>query len=131
MLSKLNELNEKRRGLARSYNTQLSDVPDISLATELPGNRHVFQMYTIKVRDAWLRDDLVNDLRAAGVGASVHFAPPVHEMIPYRAGYRLDDLSVTVDVAARIVTLPMYPDMHTDDVTYVCEAIHRFFGSSM
>jgi perosamine synthetase len=130
-LSKLDEMNEKRRGLARSYNAQLSHLPDISLATELPGNRHVFQMYTIKVRDASLRDDLVNDLRAAGVGASVHFAPPVHEMIPYRAGYRLDDLSVTVDVAARIVTLPMYPDMHTDDVTYVCEAIHRFFGSSM
>ena len=129
MLSKLNELNEKRRGLARSYNTQLSDVPDISLATELPGNRHVFQMYTIKVRDAWLRDDLVNDLRAAGVGASVHFAPPVHKMIPYRAGYRLDDLSVTVDVAARVVTLPMYPDMREDDITYVCEAIHRFFDS--
>jgi perosamine synthetase len=130
-LSKLDEMNEKRRGLARSYNAQLSHLPDISLATELPGNRHVFQMYTIKVRDASLRDDLVNDLRAAGVGASVHFAPPVHEMIPYRAGYRLDDLSVTVDVAARIVTLPMYPDMHTDDVTYVCEAIHLFFGSSM
>jgi len=57
----------------------------------------------------------------------VHFVPAVHQMIPYRTGYRMDDLPVTVDVSARIVTLPMYPDMTSDDVAYVCEAIRRFF----
>jgi perosamine synthetase len=128
-LRKVDRLNEKRRELARLYNMLLADVPEITVPAELPENRHVFQMYTIKVRDATRRDGLVNDLRAAGIGASVHFTPAVHEMIPYRTGYRMDELPATVDVAARIVTLPMYPDMHPDDVTYVCETLQRFFSA--
>ena len=67
---------------------------------------------------------------AEGGGASVHFVPTVHQMVPYSTGYRMDDLSVTLDVAAKIVTLPMYPDMTDDDVGYVCDAIRRFFHST-
>ena len=126
-LGKVNQLNEKRRELARLYGTFLQDVADVSLPTEGPENRHVFQMYIVTVQDPLRRDDLVSCLRAAGVGASVHFVPAVHQMHPYRTGYRMDDLSVTEGVTSRIVTLPMYPDMSADDVAYVCDAIRQFF----
>jgi perosamine synthetase len=128
-LKKVDRLNDRRRDLARVYNGRLAVVPQISLPIELPGNRHVYQMYTVKMRDRARRDELVHYLRSCGVGASVHFEPAVHQMIPYSTGYRADDLSATTDVAARIVTLPMYPDMAVDDVTYVCDAIERFFRS--
>ena len=126
-LRKLDRFNAQRRGLAGLYNGMLADIKEVSVPVERPESHHAFQMYTIKVRDASRRDSLVNDLRAAGIGASVHFVPAVHQMIPYRTGYRMDDLPVTVDVSARIVPLPMYPDMTSDDVAYVCEAIRRFF----
>jgi perosamine synthetase len=128
-LKKLDRMNDRRREAARLYNGRLAALSHVALPTESPENRHVYQMYTIKVRDGAIRDELVNHLRASGVGASVHFAPAVHEMIPYRTQYRMDDLASTVDVAARIVTLPMYPDMTEDDVMYVCDGIERFFSS--
>jgi perosamine synthetase len=127
-LKKVDRMNDRRRQCAHLYDDRLARVPQVSRPTELPGNRHVYQMYTIKVHDAAVRDDLVNVLRASGVGASVHFAPAVHEMIPYRT-HRSDDLRTTIDVGARIVTLPMYPDMTPDDVMYVCDAIEGFFRS--
>lgn len=126
-LAKLDRLNAQRRELARLYNEELGDMQELSVPLEVPGNHHVYQMYTVRVREAARRDALVNFLRDAGVGASVHFSPAVHEMVPYAAHRRMGDLPVTADVASRIVTLPMYPDMHRDDVTYVCEATRRFF----
>ena len=129
-LRKLDRLNARRRELARLYQTLLSGVSEIVLPIERPENHHVYQMYTVTVRDAGHRDELVTALCAEGVGASVHFVPTVHQMVPYSTGYRMDDLSVTLDVAAKIVTLPMYPDMTDDDVGYVCDAIRRFFHST-
>ena len=128
-LKKLDRMNEQRRNAAAIYSARLARVPHVTLPAEQTENRHVYQMYTVQVRDAAIRDEFVNALRTAGVGASVHFAPAVHEMLPYRTQYRRSDLSSTEHVASRIVTLPMYPDISEGDVHYVCECIEQFFSS--
>jgi len=128
-LRKLDRMNEQRRHAARIYRERLARVQDVTLPVEGPDSRHVYQMFTVQVRNAAIRDRFVNALRGAGVGASVHFDPPVHQMLPYRADYRRGDLSSTEHVAARIVTLPMYPDIADGDVHYVCDCIDQFFGS--
>ena len=59
-----------------------------------------------------------------GIGASVHFFPPVHQMKPYLSPeFKRDDLSVTERVIDEIVTLPMYPQMTDDDISYMVEVI--------
>jgi len=84
----------------------------------------------IQVEDAGCRDDLVKHLRSSGIGASVHFAPVVHEMKPYSNGkFRCGNMSNTEKVASRIVTLPMYPDMTAEDVALVVETLHDFFSA--
>ena len=59
-----------------------------------------------------------------GIGATVHFDPPVHTQ-PFYAELCKSaelDLPVTNKIAATIVTLPMYPTMTEDDVDFVAKA---------
>jgi dTDP-4-amino-4,6-dideoxygalactose transaminase len=57
----------------------------------------------------------------------VHFDPPVHTQ-PFYAeelGFGKLDLPVTAQVCSSIVTLPMYPGMSEDDVSYVAQAANK------
>lgn len=127
-LQKLDLLNTKRQNIASVYNDLLSDIGQILLPVEKPGNKHVFQMYTIQLRDASLREKLVNHLRYHGIGASVHFTPVVHKMKTFESStYRHGNMENTDLVSSRIITLPIYPDMAIADAEYISSAIHSFF----
>jgi perosamine synthetase len=93
------------------------------LPVEAPGHTHVYQMYTLKVKGVD-RTKFLAELRGLGIGATVHFDPPVHTQ-PYYAdelGFGKLNLPVTSKVASTIVTLPMYPTMSESDVSFVSEA---------
>jgi len=123
-LKKLPEMNRKRRTLAVKLTKALEDISDIKPPVEKSENKHVYQMYTIRVGNGVDRDVFVRKLNAKGIGASIHFFPPVHHMEPYRGDkYYQDDLSVTEQVIQEIVTLPMYPQMTDDDLEYMVVSI--------
>ena len=121
-MKKLNRMNDARRVHAAKYN-ELLDANLFDLPVEMPGRKHVYQMYTIKLKGID-RTKFLADLRAQGIGATVHFDPPVHTQ-PFYAelcGSANLDLSVTNKIAATIATLPMYPTMTADDVAFVANA---------
>ena len=125
-LKKLPEMNQKRRKLAAKLTELLSDIPEVKPPVEKPENKHVYQMYTIRVINELDRDAFVRGLNAKGIGASIHFYPPVHHMQPYLGNrFNRDDLSVTEKVINEIVTLPMYPQMTEDDLSYVVDMIRE------
>ena len=81
----------------------------------------VYQMYTIQVPQL-IRNSVVNTLKKDGIGASVHFDPPVHLQKPY-----LDDSNVdlpnTEILANTLITLPIYPNMPDSEVDFVIEKL--------
>jgi perosamine synthetase len=85
-------------------------------------------MYTVKLKGVD-RSKFLARLREQGIGATVHFDPPVHTQPHYaQLGYAKLDLPVTMKLAASIVTLPMYPRMSEDDVSYVAQAANKAAG---
>ena len=129
-LKKLDEMNIKRQMLAEQYTVGLQDNENIILPKVCPENTHVYQMYTVQLRDPNCRSQLVETLKEQGIGASVHFSPAVHEMLPYEGDqYRQDDLRVTDKICSCIVTLPMYPGMVKEDTDYICEKLNAFFSA--
>jgi dTDP-4-amino-4,6-dideoxygalactose transaminase len=76
-------------------------------------------MYTIEVGDG-VRDAVLHRLRAQGVGASVHFDPPVH-LQPYYLdlGNGPGSLPETERLARELITLPIFPDMSEADQDWV------------
>lgn len=125
-LKKLPEMNTKRRNIASRLTAALAEIPEIVAPVERPENKHVYQMYTVRVQEGIDRDQFVTSLNELGIGASIHFFPPVHHMIPYAGDeFKRDDLSVTEKVIQEIVTLPMYPQMTEDDLDYMVDGIQK------
>lgn len=123
-LGRLDEMNARRCRLADLYGIALKGLP-LKLPAVMQRATHVYQMYTIEVDQA-LRDDVVRALRHEGIGASVHFDPPVHLQPAYLSrGSREGDFPLTEGLARRIITLPIYPDMAEKDVERVADALRR------
>jgi dTDP-4-amino-4,6-dideoxygalactose transaminase len=117
-LSRLQEMNGQRRRLAARYDAELGGLASLDLPVVRDGATHVYQMYTVEAI-ASARDALVERLRAHGVGASVHFDPPVHEHPYYQRRGQAVSLPATEALARRILTLPLYPEMTDDDQEWV------------
>ena len=123
-MKKLDAMNTARRKHAAQY-SQLLQRTFFDLPVERAGFQHVYQMYTVKTK-GFDRTPFLARLRELGIGASVHFDPPVHTQ-PYYAeqGYGKFELPVTTKLSASIVTLPIYPQMSEADVAYVASAANQ------
>ncbi len=124
-LDKLDDMNRKRQEVAGIYNDLLKDNKKIKIPFVRENSYHVYQMYTILLNESIDRDEFVTKLNENGIGASVHFAPSVHEMPVYKDSRR-GSMAVTERVNNHIVTLPIYPRMAKEDVEYVVDNIEKF-----
>jgi dTDP-4-amino-4,6-dideoxygalactose transaminase len=118
---------ERRREVARLYDKGLRAVPELVLPPA-PGadsaHHDVFQNYEI---EADARDDLKAHLADAGVRTIVQFGgKAVHQY----SGLGFDGvkLPVTERLYARALLLPMNTTLSDDDVSYIVEQIHGFYG---
>lgn len=124
-IQRLDEMNEKRVVLAELYNEKLASLaPDVETPFVAEGANHVYQMYTICIKNGQ-RDFVVNELRSRGVGASVHFDPPVH-MQPYYMNHHNcyeGMLPETEKLVSELVTLPIFPDMTVEELDFVVDTL--------
>lgn len=124
-MKKIDEMNRRRFENASYLNERLK-FEEIDLPVVDNRCNHVYQMYTIKVRNVD-RKEFVMGLRDAGVMASVHFCPPVHTQEYYSREYNnsIGDLTVTERVSDTIVTLPMYPQLTHTQLDYMVESVGK------
>ncbi len=122
-MKKLDRMNDRRREIAERYAAGLRGLP-LDLPRELPGRRHVHQMYCPRVREGMDRTAVVRGLIRLGVGASIHWEPASHEMPAYaHLGATDADLPVTASITDRIFSLPMYPGLTDGQVDAVIAAV--------
>jgi dTDP-4-amino-4,6-dideoxygalactose transaminase len=119
-LPHLNEWTEARRAHARHYDGLFADA-DLIRPQEALNVRHVYHLYVIRVHR---RDEMLKHLQSQGVGAGIHYPVPVHKQPAYlKEGYGDVSLPVTEQVAGEIVSLPMYPELSSEQIEYVARAV--------
>ncbi len=119
-LPHLDGWNERRRMIARRYSERLAGQ-SVVVPAEQPGVQHIYHLYVIQTED---RDGLKDHLAQCGIETGLHYPIPLHLQEAYASlGYRPGDFPVTEELARRILSLPMYPDMPLEAVDYVCDAI--------
>ncbi len=129
-MKRLDEFNAGRRRVAARYLDELAGIDGLELPAIADGRTHVWQMFTVIVREA-NRTELLKNLRSVGVGASVHFDPPVHLQPRYRdAKVGPGGLAHTEYVAEHIVTLPIDPGMSDADIDHVVAALRWALAES-
>lgn len=121
-LKHLDEDNEKRRQLAGVYTSKLSRT-SLSLPQIREGGAHVFHLYVVQSER---RDRLLSFLRDNNIGASIHYPKPVHLQPAYSGTEGWESLGETEKASAHILTLPMYPELSSADISTVIEAIEDF-----
>jgi dTDP-4-amino-4,6-dideoxygalactose transaminase len=122
-LTKLATWNTLRRNHANYYLTALRDIREIVLPHVADPSAHVWHLFVILVSD---RDQFRADLERQGISTGVHYPT----LIPYqpafgRHGLRPGSFPVADDVAARCVSLPMYPELTSQQREAVVEAIYN------
>jgi dTDP-4-amino-4,6-dideoxygalactose transaminase len=119
----LEQWNAARQAHARFYTEQLRDVVDTTPVVRSWGT-HVYCYYVVQVPE---RDALRKALEREGIGTNIHYPTPIHlqpacqQYGPYQTGM----LPVTEAAAARIVSLPMYPELAQEQLQLVVDAVKR------
>lgn len=125
-LPKLDARNERRRANAARLTAQLAGNPRIVTPRELPGRRHVWHQYTVRVaagREA--RDALQAGLRDRGIESAAFYPRAIHEQPLYRRlGYDGVSLPVAERLAGEVLALPVHPVLSDDDVDAVAAAVN-------
>jgi dTDP-4-amino-4,6-dideoxygalactose transaminase len=122
-LRRLDEFNRRRRQLAQQYFPLLAALPlTLPLADFENSNWHMFQVL-LPAALASQRGELIRRLREAGIATGVHY-PAIHQTTLYRnLGLASAPLPHTESVAARILTLPLFPAMQTADIERVVRTL--------
>lgn len=124
-LQRLDHENQMRRGHARRYAEKLSDLSELDLPMEASGRSHVFHIYAIRTS---ARDRLTSHLRANQIEFGVHYPVPIHlQPAFHHLGLRLGDFPISESYANELVSLPMFPEMETEQIDQVARAICTTF----
>jgi dTDP-4-amino-4,6-dideoxygalactose transaminase len=123
-LPHLAKWNAQRRERAAEYN-RLFAAADAALVPYEPSwSRAIYHLYVVRTED---REGMMSHLKTAGIGTGIHYPIPLHQQKAYSSmGYLPGDFPVCEKVAAQIVSLPMYPQLTSEQQKRVVEEIVRF-----
>ena len=132
-LTRVEAGNVRRREIAASYDRRLRAAGLVGATTEegivLPSTDpragHVFHQYVIR---APRRDELRAFLSANGIGSEVYYPLPLHQQPSLLSlGYKAGDFPVAERAAAEVLALPMFPELHEDEIESVVEGVRQFY----
>ena len=129
-LRHLEQWNVRRREIAARYDELLGNVEEVTRPYVSPDVEPVYHLYVIQVPD---RDRVTAYLREHGVMAQLHYPVPLHLQPAYQhLGMKPGTLPVSEGVAARCISLPIFPEMTPEQIETVAgtlkEALAKVAG---
>ena len=112
--------NERRREILARYAAAAS--PDVRVLP-VDGVGHVGHLGVVVCED---RDSLVAHLARRGIGSDIHYPVPDHKQSAFVLEYGSVSLPVTERLADRVLSVPLFPELHEDEIDRVCGALAEF-----
>jgi dTDP-4-amino-4,6-dideoxygalactose transaminase len=119
--------NKIRRDHADHLRSGLEGTGGISVPRPVPGASPVYLRFPILTRDTVQRVELLQALRAAGIGASASYPTPIGDIPGIGRHLAADQApcAAASAIATRILTLPTHPWVTADDVARMVTLIRR------
>jgi len=118
----LEQWNAARQDHANFYTEQLQGIVE-ALPLVRSWATHVYYVYVVQVR---ARDQFRKALEQEGIATGIHYPTPIHlQPACSQYGYVQGTLPVTEAITTRIVSLPMYPELTTQQMQRVVNTIKR------
>jgi dTDP-4-amino-4,6-dideoxygalactose transaminase len=116
-LQYLDEWNRARRKNAEAYSELLNE--NIIKPFEADYAFHVYHLYVIRTQN---RDRLKARLAEKGITTAIHYPVPVHQQQAFEY-LNTPRLPFTEQLAGEILSLPVYPELQTEQIEYIADAI--------
>jgi dTDP-4-amino-4,6-dideoxygalactose transaminase len=127
-LKKCEQFWKSRSRIAAYYREKFSQIEEVQLpACAVDPSEHSWHLFVLRLRPEMLsigRDEFIEELKAAGIGTSVHFIP-LHQHPYYieHYGYQAGDFPQAEDAYSRCISLPIYPDLTEAQMAQVVGAV--------
>jgi len=115
----IEEYNRRRRANAHLYSRRLRGTGVLPPVEDGKG-LHVYHQYTILCDG---REAIQGALSAAGIASAVYYPIPLHRQEVYRDAWASASFPVAEEVAGRVLSLPMYPELTEAQIERVCSVL--------
>ena len=123
----IDEQIAKRKLLTERYLDRLQDVPQLELFHwNDPAVKYNYAYFPVLVSHSAKvdRDTLVSRLlNEYGIQSRKYFYPLISDLTCYRNAHNSADTPIAKDISSRVLTLPLYVDLTTEDVDYICSIV--------
>ena len=126
-LARAEAMRLAREAVAERFFEAFADTDEIELPSRGADRIHSWHLFPIRLRLERLsidRNAFMDELKAGGVGCSVHWRPlHLHPYYEETFGWKSEDLPVATRQWERLVSLPIFPTMREDEIAHVVETI--------
>ena len=126
-LAHIDNWNQERRNAAKQYDKLLVNIEQVATPLVKETNEHVFHLYVIKCK---FRDELHKYLKEHGITTSLNYpkALPFYEAYNYLR-HIPEDFPCAYNNQSKILSLPIFPEIQDDQISYVAETIASFYSN--
>jgi perosamine synthetase len=127
-LEKIDKFIERKRKIAKTYNSFLKNVQGVTLHPEMPWAKNVYWLYSILIdakKYGINRDDLMEKLAQKGIETR-HFFYPMHIMPPYKKYAKNRHFPIAEKLATNGINLPSSVKLNEEEIKEIAQLIDKF-----
>jgi dTDP-4-amino-4,6-dideoxygalactose transaminase len=126
-LKKLKTWLKTRNQKAKLYEQLFKNVDGIEAPVVADCNQHAFNYYTVRTKLGIERDDLKAYLKERGISTAIYYHKCLHLQEAYAyLGYKKGDFPVSELASAKVLSLPIYPELSDNGIRKIVEEIIRY-----
>lgn len=129
-LKYVNKNIQIRRKKVQLYNEQLADASDISVPQfDHPDVVYNYAYYPIVLSTAEQRDCIYDALKQENIYTRKYFYPLTSDAACFGDQFRECELDIARDISARVLVLPLYPELEDDEIARIVWNIRIIVGN--
>lgn len=125
-LRHLKEEIAKRKKVVERYRSHFSNIAGIKIIYDVKGidsNYAYFPVLFDEKEFGYTRDEIYDRLKEFDVFARKYFYPLTNTFDCFNGQYGVDKTPVALDIAQRVLTLPLFADLDLEDVDKICHIV--------
>jgi len=126
-LGKIHEWTRQRIEIASWYDEDLKGVSDLILPKTAEKATHVYHLFVVRTSK---RNELQKYLNEKGIGTLIHYpiVPHMQEALKF-LDHKKNDFPIAERIAETCLSLPLWPGLLREEVSYVSKCIKFFLRS--
>jgi len=117
---------EQRIANAAKYDEALKGIDQIITPTVRPNSKHSYHLYVIQCER---REALMQHLKDNSIETAIHYPTILPSLPCYQyLGTKPTDFPVANAMQCKILSLPLYPELTDEQISYVASCIKQFYS---